>query len=1694
MDVFKYHPRWLLLLIFSWTIGHNSEADAATAEFNSPPHAHRHHHSLIPRFGTRHRRQHTINADIEYYYFESEAFPSSEEYGIWSNWTAGAECTRSCGGGVAYQIRQCLSVGSNGYPNCRGAAKRYFSCNIYDCPDVVDFRAEQCSKFDSVPFDKYFYTWVPYTKGQNKCELNCMPRGERFYYRHKKQVIDGTTCDDERPDICVNGRCVPIGCDRLLGSPLREDKCRICGGDGSSCQTIASLVTRNDLQVGYNDLMLIPAGAMNIRIRQLRYSNNYLAVRNLTNHYYLNGGWRIDIPKSFRFAGTIFHYERIRDTLGFLAIESISALGPITESLYIVVLYQEKNADIEYEYSLTNGTIIYTGEPYQWWYDEFSNCSSTCGGGYKARKVWCAKTSDRTANVSDNLCDPGLEPIRNQTCAQDACAPQWVVGEWSKCSHICGNNGTQNRTIKCEQKLGNGKSTSVDSNLCETSDEQKPNTTQPCNVGIQCPQWYVGPWKACDKLCGDGFQRREIKCYYKLNGKINITEDAACSGPKPESEKPCFVRPCEGVDWITTEWSDCKDKCDVTFETRSAVCSTAKGKAYPDKYCKKSKQPILIKECNTSSACEYQWYATQWSECSSTCGAGLQSRKVFCGFLQNDTIQKTNDSKCDISKKYEATQICSGKAQCDGEWFHGPWSACSKTCGGGSKNRTVLCMLGNKTADVTKCNLDKILFKTETCNNQACGSDEIIPVVSTGTVSENTPEEEECEENEKDYVVTVPSNMDSKSMFTMSDDVTTDDSVIKFFTQTDSSSDDGMSSATEFTPSDQSSAGTDDTASTSSSDITITETTSVTITSESSSSSSGTSSSIDTTSSSLETKTTMAEENTSISSSSTAPDTTASDTSNSSSTQDLSTSPYTTPESINSSSDTTTSSNYETTTTINSSSSSDSTTMSSSSSETPFWTTESTSYSPEGNNTIDSTQVTNPLTSTVTMKTTKRPCKKKKPPKCELTEYGCCFDGITPATGPFSAGCAEISTCKETKYGCCADQVTPAQGPNNENCEEIDCQLTLFGCCPDKKSAALGNDNEGCPIPTESTTNPSSSSRGNICTGAHNESAECMTTTMTTEDFTTPDDNCTTSEFGCCQDNENIASGPNFLGCPEFGEGSGGDETTITVDYTTEFNSAQTSENDSVVTVTEDETTIVSQTSKPSTCLDSEFGCCADNKTAALGANMEGCCSTTSYGCCPDNITAATGPSFDGCGCQYSTFGCCSDGRTAAPDESRVCHCNATRYGCCQDGFQEAQGENYAGCLDISRAGEICIQPKNKGSCRDFTVKWFFDTEYGDCSRFWYGGCDGNDNRFKTQDDCRKTCVEPPGKVACFLPKITGPCDGYYPSWYYDGIRGQCLQFIYGGCLGNNNRFQNLTECETSCLQADHSPRAPRISSSEETDVTVEEGNYATLRCRASGFPTPTISWRKDGSEIDRSLDRYRFSNDGLLQIIGTYAGDSGTYTCTAENGVGRPVQLNLRLTVKPRVTESETPVTVTPPTPPTPPPPPTLTTVDMFSNRPPRIDSSYPTDIAAEEGSYATLRCSASGFPPPTIQWQRGTTIIDRSDGRYKLNDGVLQVIGLYRSDAGSYICIADNGVGQPDQKEYRLTITDNRPTTLTTPTQPTPPDVYINPNCTDNPFFANCELIVKANYCNHKYYGKFCCRSCTLGLQIPLDVNERR
>jgi hypothetical protein len=40
---------------------------------------------------------------------------------------------------------------------------------------------------------------------------------------------------------------------------------------------------------------------------------------------------------------------------------------------------------------------------------------------------------------------------------------------------------------------------------------------------------------------------------------------------------------------------------------------------------------------------------------------------------------------------------------------------------------------------------------------------------------------------------------------------------------------------------------------------------------------------------------------------------------------------------------------------------------------------------------------------------------------------------------------------------------------------------------------------------------------------------------------------------------------------------------------------------------------------------------------------------------------------------------------------------------------------------------------------------WAYDRQQGKCVRFWYGSCEGNGNRFETEQQCQETCVSPKG-------------------------------------------------------------------------------------------------------------------------------------------------------------------------------------------------------------------------------------------------------------------------------------------------------------------------------------------------------------
>lgn len=56
--------------------------------------------------------------------------------------------------------------------------------------------------------------------------------------------------------------------------------------------------------------------------------------------------------------------------------------------------------------------------------------------------------------------------------------------------------------------------------------------------------------------------------------------------------------------------------------------------------------------------------------------------------------------------------------------------------------------------------------------------------------------------------------------------------------------------------------------------------------------------------------------------------------------------------------------------------------------------------------------------------------------------------------------------------------------------------------------------------------------------------------------------------------------------------------------------------------------------------------------------------------------------------------------------------------------------------------------------------------------------------------------------MLCRMPKVAGFECGFlepHSAFYYDSDINECLEFMFKGCGGNQNRFSTKEECEEGC-------------------------------------------------------------------------------------------------------------------------------------------------------------------------------------------------------------------------------------------------------------------------------------------------------
>eukprot|EP01004_Peranema_trichophorum_P007321 NODE_60_length_4100_cov_55.328640_g50_i0.p1 GENE.NODE_60_length_4100_cov_55.328640_g50_i0~~NODE_60_length_4100_cov_55.328640_g50_i0.p1 ORF type:complete len:1365 (-),score=567.13 NODE_60_length_4100_cov_55.328640_g50_i0:5-3496(-) len=291
----------------------------------------------------------------------------------------------------------------------------------------------------------------------------------------------------------------------------------------------------------------------------------------------------------------------------------------------------------------------------------WSACSKTCGAAVQSRS--------RTVTVASAGSGASCPPLsETQPCNLSSCSVDCVMGDWSswsECDATCGG-GKQSRTrTVLVQPVGEGR-------VCGNTFESANCNTNPCPVNCELTEW--ASWSKCDQSCGGGKSQR-------TRGVEVEPANGGDACPSTQQTNVCNTNPCP-IDCTVSSWgvwSSCSVSCGGGSRTRTRVVSVQAqngGASCPS--------TSATESCNTN-ACPVDCVLSEWKSweaCSATCGGGIQRRT-------RGVISPATDGGAECGAT-EETSACNTKpcpADCVvSDW--GSWSACDRSCAGGSQTRT----------------------------------------------------------------------------------------------------------------------------------------------------------------------------------------------------------------------------------------------------------------------------------------------------------------------------------------------------------------------------------------------------------------------------------------------------------------------------------------------------------------------------------------------------------------------------------------------------------------------------------------------------------------------------------------------------------------------------------------------------------------------------------------------------------------------------------------------------------------------------------------------------------------------------------------------------------------------------------------------------------------------------------------------
>ncbi len=319
----------------------------------------------------------------------------------------------------------------------------------------------------------------------------------------------------------------------------------------------------------------------------------------------------------------------------------------------------------------------------------WSACDVGCGGGNSTRVRYIISPASGAGAACPVLID-------HQECNTDACPTDCVVSpwsEWSTCSKECGSGiQTRTRTVISPSTYGS----------CPSLSESRPCNYQECPVHCEVSDW--SNWSECDEVYGGGSQirTRDILSYPNSTGN-------PC--PTLMDVRDCGVGIQDANDYIVGPWSEWS-ACGVCGNQTQSRTRTVLRNGSPDRPVPPLIQvrPCANKQCPTQCVVS-DW--SDWSECTATCGGGVQHRTRF--------ILKYPENTTDLCPPLVETRECNGQpcaVDCQlSAWSD--WTQCSKACEGGVRTRSrtvnVAAAYGGAACGALK--------EQEPCNVQVCDRD-----------------------------------------------------------------------------------------------------------------------------------------------------------------------------------------------------------------------------------------------------------------------------------------------------------------------------------------------------------------------------------------------------------------------------------------------------------------------------------------------------------------------------------------------------------------------------------------------------------------------------------------------------------------------------------------------------------------------------------------------------------------------------------------------------------------------------------------------------------------------------------------------------------------------------------------------------------------------------------------------------------